>query len=877
MADIQSERNPLDEIAEEFVALFRAGKRPSLSVYTNRFPELADDIRELFPALVLMEQVRPQAADAQAEAGIAELPARLRALGDFRILREIGRGGMGVVYEAEQVSLGRRVALKVLPAASHLDPRRLQRFRREAKAAARLHHTNIVPVYGVGEHDDIHFIVMQMIPGLGLDQVVDELRRLRDGTPGGGAPAQEADASRQVLASGITQGLLSGSFAPPPAPADDALFTPLAREESGGSKADSSATLPGQLEHSPWSDTGRPYWNSVARIGVQVARALAFAHAQGIEHRDVKPSNLLLDSQGTVWVTDFGLAKHSDDHDDLTHTGDVVGTLRYLAPERLGGQGDARSDLCSLGLTLYELLTLKPAYPDGDRARLVNHLERDEPVPPRTLDVAIPRDLETVVLKAIARDAAQRYQTADELADDLERFLNDQPIRARRSSVRERAAKWVRRHPAVTLLLACVVATALVGLGGVLWQWRNAVAALGREQAALVQAKRDRARAEDEAKKARQEAAASRDVAEVLMGLFQQSDPWGLSGYLINAAPGKQSKMTTRALLDAGADKVLRELGDKPEIQAKLLEAIGGVYLSMGEMDKGAAMLRPALALRRRHSGPESLETNRCLAGLGVIHFVQGREDEAHAMFTNVEGVLKKTVPDDDPHLRAAQFLLAFVNVRRAETEQHLLDLETAVRRFVAIEDPDMRPRDLTLGLSYLGAIWYRRGNLPKAAALFTELAQFTDDIDQEIYRLFRIRIPYGLQKLLAGDEKDATRIYRGVTGDIRALFGERHPLTYFVEQEFGRIFEAEKRSTMAETFFRDALASAERSIGRQPRTAMAMEDLARMLVRQKKHDEARKLLDKALALRRAVQGPDHADVVRLEREVAKTNPKSRE
>jgi serine/threonine protein kinase len=858
MADVHSERNPLDEIAEEFVALFRAGRRPSLSAYTNRFPELADDIRELFPALVLMEKVRPEPGDAAAEPaaaepGTAELPARLRALGDFRILREIGRGGMGVVYEAEQISLGRRVALKVLPAASHLDPRRLQRFRREAKAAAGLHHTNIVPVYGVGEHDDVHFIVMQMIPGLGLDQVVDELHRLRDGTP-----AQDADA-------------------PPHALAGDSPLAPLKSGDlQGGSKADSSATLPGQPEHSPWSGTGRPYWNSVARIGVQVARALAYAHAQGIQHRDVKPSNLLLDAQGTVWVTDFGLAKQSDDQDHLTHTGDVVGTLRYLAPERLAGHGDARSDLCSLGLTLYELLTLTPAYPDGDRARLVQHLERDEPTPPSSYNAAIPRDLETVVLKAMARDAAQRYPSADELADDLERYLDDQPIRARRSSVRERATKWVRRHPTVAVLTACVVATALAGLGGILWQWRNAVAArndaiaaLTRENEALAQARHDRQRAEEEATKARHEADASRDVAEVLMGLFQQSDPWGLSGYLINATPGKQSKITTSALLDAGADKVLRELGDKPDIQAKLLEAIGGVYLSMGDMDKGASVLNPALALRRRHCGPESLESARCLAGLGVVHFVQGREDEAHALFAQATRILEKTMPDDDPHLRAAQLLLAFIKMRRDENEPHLRDMEAAVRRFVAIEDPHIRPRDLTLGLSYVGAIWYRRGDLIKATALFTELAEFTDDIDQEIYRLFRIRIPYGLRKLLAGDEKDATRIYRGVTGDVRTMFGERHPLTYFIEQEFGRIFEAEKRWAMSETFFRDALASARKSIGRQPRTAMAMEDLARVLRKCNKHDEARDLLDQALALRRSVQGPDHPDAARLKSDVA--------
>jgi serine/threonine protein kinase len=193
-----------------------------------------------------------------------------------------------------------------------------------------------------------------------------------------------------------------------------------------------------------------------------VADALAHAHAQGILHRDIKPSNLLLDLRGTVWVTDFGLAKASD-ADDLTRTGDVVGTLRYMAPERFDGLGDHRADVYALGLTLYELLTLRPAFLADNRHKLVEQVLTAAPPAPRRVRPAVPRDLETVVLKATARDPALRYQAAADLADDLRRYLEDRPIRARRASGTEQAWRWCRRNPAVAGLLATVLLVLAVG------------------------------------------------------------------------------------------------------------------------------------------------------------------------------------------------------------------------------------------------------------------------------------------------------------------------------------------------------------------------------------------------------------------------------
>jgi serine/threonine protein kinase/WD40 repeat protein len=466
-----SEADPLGQIADEFVEAFRQGKRPSVEEFAQRYPEHTDEIRDMLPALVLMERAKT-ADDSPGQqhrptALGAAMP--LRQLGDYQILREVGRGGMGVVYEAHQLSLGRHVAIKVLPTHALLVPRQLARFQREARSAGRLHHTNIVPVYGVGEQDGLHYFVMQFIQGLGLDMVLKELRRLR--RPRGKQAATQAEllgrptnVTRDISAVDVARGLLTGEFRPP-GPAGDLTTAPeepsLVASAPGDPEsptpvraADSSATirLPGQKEASTLSESGSQYWQSVARVGMQVADALAHAASQGVLHRDIKPSNLMLDDTGNVWVTDFGLAKAASDGDNLTYTGDVVGTLRYMAPERFSGQGDLRSDVYSLGLTLYELLALRPAFDEADRNRLVRQVLHDEPVRPRKLNPAVPRDLETVVLKAIARDPGQRYQTPAEMAEDLKRFVEDRPVKARRASEAEKFWRWCRRNPGIAVL-----------------------------------------------------------------------------------------------------------------------------------------------------------------------------------------------------------------------------------------------------------------------------------------------------------------------------------------------------------------------------------------------------------------------------------------
>jgi WD40 repeat protein/serine/threonine protein kinase len=530
-------RHPLEELAEEFVQRYRRGERPALTEYTTRHPELADQIRDLFPALVVMEEVGPHPAN------VCAAGPRLERLGDYHILREVGRGGMGIVYEAEQVSLGRHVALKVLPAEAAAQPTRLRRFQREARSAARLHHTNIVPVHEVGEHQGTHYYAMQFIQGQGLDQVLHELRRLR--AVDGAAPSRDraaaagADGAQEDLKTCLAGGLLTGEFraavSPSAAEAElvpDAAWTtqvaepkPLPAPDAGLAAGQQTAAPSGLSELSTTSESA--YYRSVARVASQVAEALAYAHGQKVLHRDIKPSNLLLDIEGRVWVTDFGLAK--EEGDDLTGTGDLVGTLRYMAPERFDGVSDTRGDVYSLGMTLYELLTLRPAFDESDRAGLLKRLTSEDPVRPRQRDPRIPRDLETIVVKAFNKEPGQRYAMAADMADDLRRFLADRPILARRVSHTEHLWRWCRRNPALAMVsgLAVAALVAVAALSASLAVYEARVAGqMGERQQQTQDALKD-ARAgwaEAEGQRLRAERLSASTVLDKALNLCEQGD-----------------------------------------------------------------------------------------------------------------------------------------------------------------------------------------------------------------------------------------------------------------------------------------------------------------------------------------------------------------
>jgi serine/threonine protein kinase/Flp pilus assembly protein TadD len=455
-------------LVEELTAKLQTGEPLDVEAYARQHPEHAEQLRQLLPALRVLSELGSSAARAPARHGADAPPAGEGAalpLGDFRLVREVGRGGMGVVYEAEQLSLGRRVALKVLPFAATLDPKQLQRFKNEAHAAAQLHHGHIVRVYATGCERGVHYYAMQFIDGQTLADLVGQLRRAE-----GRLPADPSAPTGPAGPSAATAPPATGAVPLPPFVQPCRPGVALA--------APAADTAPGARAATEPAARGPAYFRSVARLGNDAAEALEYAHHLGVIHRDVKPANLLLDGRGHLWVTDFGLA-HVRRDVSLTLSGELVGTLRYMSPEQAKarpGVVDPRADVYSLGATLYELLTLEPAFAGPDVHSLLRQIALEDPVPPRKHCPAIPAELETVVLKALAKDPAERYQTAQELADDLKRFLEDRPIRARRPNLAQRLRKWSRRHRALVAAgaLALLAALAAWALGSVLvfraWQ-----------------------------------------------------------------------------------------------------------------------------------------------------------------------------------------------------------------------------------------------------------------------------------------------------------------------------------------------------------------------------------------------------------------------
>jgi eukaryotic-like serine/threonine-protein kinase len=410
LGDEDSLAELVGQIADEFSEELDQGKQPDIESYAHRYPNLAERLREVLPTLRLIRAAAKEVTPTPPHdvAVTANLPLDGR-LGDYRLIRELGRGGMGVVYEAEQLSLGRRVALKVLPSLAAFDAKQLQRFKNEAQAAAQLHHANIVSVYAVGCEGDLHFFAMQLVEGQTLAGLISNWRQTQvDGMNGAATSRSKEDYSKRM--------------------------SPLAR------------------------------FRVAAELGVQAALALEHAHQVGTLHRDIKPANLLIEANNHLWITDFGLARLRGDS-DLTLSGDLLGTVRYMSPEQALAKHalvDQRADVYSLGITLYELLTLEPAIVGEERAALIHQVAFDEPRPPCALNRAIPADLETIVLKAIAKNREERYLHAQELADDLRRYLENRPILARRPTPWQRIKKWSQRHKAVvTTAVACSMAALL--------------------------------------------------------------------------------------------------------------------------------------------------------------------------------------------------------------------------------------------------------------------------------------------------------------------------------------------------------------------------------------------------------------------------------
>ena len=436
----------LGDVVDQYLRQMANGEQPDVEQYAVDHPEIASLIREAFPVLKVVND-----SLGESKRGDGLNLSGSKQLGDFRLLHPLGSGGMGVVYEAEQISMGRHVALKILPMAGALQQKQLLRFRNEVRAAAMLDHRHIVSVYSIGEERGVHFYAMQLIRGQSLAEVIQELRVVRDGDGVLGGNSIHQVISESESRAGGAKGSGKGSADQPtedsarPKPPD-----PNGTVADGSSKptTDTRPEVKANLSTAPSSNRVQGFFRSAAKLGIQAAEALQHAHDLGVLHRDIKPGNLMLDADAELHITDFGLARIEADA-GVTMTGDILGTLRYMSPEQALAKRvviDQRSDIYSLGVTLYELLTLQPAFSGNDRQSLLQQIAFEEPKLPTRINRAIPSELETIVMKAIAKNPRERYATAQELADDLGRYLDDMPIQAKRPSLLQRASKWSHRN-----------------------------------------------------------------------------------------------------------------------------------------------------------------------------------------------------------------------------------------------------------------------------------------------------------------------------------------------------------------------------------------------------------------------------------------------
>ena len=633
--------------------------------------EVGAELRDLTRAVGDPNDTRnaagPGDAGAASDGTVDAMSADEMFIGDYRLVRQVGSGGMGTVWEARQSSLDRRVALKILPAHASLDSEARQRFLREARAAAGLHHTNIVPVFEVGcerrgvaaalngRRDDdgfrgavagsVFYYAMQFIEGHPLDRIVRSLRT----ADSGGAGADEPD-SGDPSGTGDATTLWR-------------LLVPRTLRRGGALSAQRRRRWPSLASLS--RGERRRYWRATVRLGAQVADALAHAHQRGIVHRDVKPANLLLDHQGVVWVADFGLAKSTDDAEALTGAGDFLGTVRYMAPERFRGQCDARADVYGLGATLYELILLRPAYDEADQLRLIERITSSPPPAPRSLMPDLPADLETILLRALDRDPARRYQTAAALAADLRRFADDQPIVARRVGTVERCWRWSRRNVPLAVLstvLAMLVLT--LAVVGPLVAYRFAQQAAAERNARRVsefhtrQAEQAHAEAhaserlaKAEARRAAQET--RRAAGETRRAERENERAEAINTFLVDMFDGMQLEergvdVPASVVLDRAERNLDQAFADRPLLEGGVRRTLARLYMSLGEHGRMLDHAEEALRLHRPFaaSDPDEWRFTRsihCQALMSAGHY--GKAE--HLLWALVDEY--EAVAPDDP------------------------------------------------------------------------------------------------------------------------------------------------------------------------------------------------------------------------------------
>ncbi|GAB5406817.1 MAG: hypothetical protein Aurels2KO_50480 [Aureliella sp.] len=742
-----------DELLEAVASKIEAGETSSVDRLIEQNPSHAERVRKILPAMQAMFELGLESvagkseSSAHSESGLAESIDGL--LGDFRIIREIGRGGMGIVYEAEQLSLNRRVALKVLPLASTLDEKQLLRFRNESYAAASLSHPNIVDAYAVGVERGVHYFAMKYIDGHDLAAVVKEVRAGTDWERAVSTAEHALDTDSQ----------------------DDPTTNFVHQESVDQAGVETHRSLAANAATDVASRSGRDdarrYIKNVVELFADIAKALDYAHQQGIVHRDIKPSNLMLDRSGKGWITDFGLAQ-MDQAGSMTMTGDIIGTIRYMSPEQAGGERqiiDHRSDVYSLGISLYEALALRPAFEGQDRVKLLREVRDEDPPPVGSLNSSIPKPIQTIVRKAISKQPADRYSTAQAFAEDLERFKAGEPIRATPPSVLQQTTSWARKRPK---LVSSVAAALVVG-----------VFSLSAASLLLWQEQENTKQALSDTEAARKDAESKAEESEAVLSFL-------VDDLLLSAKPSESlgRDMTVMELMDEAEKNIDTSFEDRPLVRASVHRALARTYHELGKWEMAEHHGRQAMQFRSANQGNGARDTISSMNLLAATLLQADKTDLARKQYEEARLLAANALGEEDYETLTARHGLARCDYVEGRYESARDGFEELIATKTKVNGASGQP-----------FLWAVKGNYAALVSVLSEhkhAASVLEDLCEKTEEALGTEHPVALRnksRLAACYSKlrnrpKAEELYTEVIGGRERVLGPKHYLTLSVRRD---------------------------------------------------------------------------------------------
>lgn len=785
----ENTHDPLEQGYREFCEAWLEGKSLDLDEHCRKYSTCEAELRlriERFRSIdrcLDNDRQSFKTSPAQAIQGGGEVP--YNKLGDFRLIREIGRGGMGVVYEAQQLSLNRTVALKVLPAHLTLREETVTRFKREAATAGKLNHPGIVEIFTIGDEEGNHFFAMEFVNGAPLDRIVEHLQA------GKNAPLTGA-----ILGHAVSKNLHS-------------------RSDPSQSEEDSDD----ESIHAIWDKT---YIESVCRIMAQVTEALDFAHQSGVIHRDVKPSNILVREDGTVLLTDFGLARE-EGLPSLTITGELSGTPHYIAPEQATSRKegvDHRVDIYSLGVTLYELLTLARPFEGNSSQEVLNRIVTREPSSLRDRNELIPKDLETICLTAMEKDPGHRYQTAKAFGEDLQNFLAFRPINARPLGLATRTYRMIRRNPMYSALIVLLILLIVVGPTVFLFQQKMANIEI---QNAL--------------EKAEEEAATSSQVIEYLEEIFKSSNP----------VEGMGKEISAYELLQQGVAKIDEELKDRPMVRARLLNVMGNTYKWLGISDEAEVLIKNALDIYLDQLGKRDVETLKTVLSLSEVYSQQIRHDEALQLLEEVYQEALVSPREND-------VLLAQIMSRLGQQYRITGDYERSETKFLAAIElfqnvQGQEGKRVYTTMTELAWLYIDQGRIDEAEPLLTSSLEICNQhFDDDFPTVTSILCGLGVLNLSKGRLEEAEPYLREAIDRFDRTSGDNHAFAHYIGMNAAEMYWGLERFEEAERLFLKSVDGFKQILGEEhPRTLYAMERLSIFYAEQGRFEEAKSLAREAL------------------------------